>query len=78
MESAGGTWTDAQGRFVLDAERDLTLLQQQVWFSILVSFQREGYQKFQTNYTAAGATTNAADGTPLVNAGNILLRRASP
>ena len=78
MESAVGAWSDAQGRFVLDAERDLTLLQQQVWFSVAVSFEHEGYQTLRTNFTVANVTTNAPDGAPVVNAGNILLQPVSP
>jgi hypothetical protein len=77
-ESAPGTWTDAQGRFVLDAERDLTLLQQQVWYSVMVSFEHEGYQTLRTNFTVSSVTSNAPDGAPVVNAGDILLRPASP
>ena len=77
MESAGGVRTDQQGRFILDAERDLTLFQQQVWFSVTVSFQREGYLTLRTNFTAASATTNAPNGAPVINAGDILLRPAS-
>jgi hypothetical protein len=77
LESAGGVRTDQQGRFMLDAERDLTLFQQQVWFSVTVSFQREGYTTLRTNFTAVHATTNAPDGAPVVNAGDILLRPVS-
>jgi hypothetical protein len=73
MESAGGVRTDQQGRFMLDAERDLTLFQQQVWFSVMVSFQHDGYLTLRTNFTAVHATTNAPDGAPVVNAGEILL-----
>jgi hypothetical protein len=78
MESAGGVRTDPQGRFVLDAERDLTLLHQQVWVSVTIAFQREGYLTLRTNFTYANVTTNAPDGAPVVNAGDILLRPASP
>ena len=78
LESAGGVRTDRQGRFILDAERDLTLIQQQVWYSVMVSFQRDGYLTLRTNFTAAGSTTNAPDGAPVVNAGDILLSPVSP
>jgi hypothetical protein len=73
LDSVSGAQTDAQGRFVLDAERDLTLLQQQVWFSVTVAFQHEGYLTLQTNFTAANVISNAPDGAPVVNAGDILL-----
>ena len=73
----GGVRTDPEGRFVFDAERDLTLLSQQTWVSVTLSFQREGYLTLRTNFTYANVTTNAPDGTPVVNAGDILLRPAS-
>jgi hypothetical protein len=78
MESIPAARTDTQGRFVLEAERDLTLLQQQVWYSVSVSFERAGYQTLHTNFTISNVTSNAPDGAPVVNAGDILLRRASP
>jgi hypothetical protein len=73
METMAGARTDPEGRFVLDAERDLTLLKQQVWYSVIVSFQRDGYVTLRTNFTAANTATNAPDGAPVVNAGEILL-----
>ena len=78
LDSVGGAWTDPHGRFVLAAERDLTLLQQQVWFSVTVSFQHEGYLTLQTNFTSANVISNAPDGAPVVNAGDILLHPLSP
>jgi hypothetical protein len=53
LDPARGVRTDQEGRFVLDAERDLTLLQQQVWFSVTVSFQHEGCQTLRTNFSLA-------------------------
>ena len=53
------------------------LLQQQIWFSVMVAFQHEGYQTLRTNFTAASVVTNAPDGAPLVNAGDILLHPVS-
>jgi hypothetical protein len=78
MESNPGTRTDAQGKFVLDAERDLTFLQQQVWYSVMVSFEHEGYQTLRTNFTVSNIVSNAPNGTPVVNAGDIFLRPDSP
>jgi len=78
MESIPGAWTDARGEFVLDAERDLTLLRQQVWYSVRVSFEHKGYQTLRTNFTVSNVVSNAPNGTPIVNAGDILLRPASP
>ena len=77
LDSTGAAWTDSQGRFVLDAERDLSLLSQQVWVSVTVAFQHDGYQTLRTNYTFRNVTTNAPDGAPVVNAGDILLRPAT-
>jgi len=78
LEPAVGVRTDQQGKFVLDAERDLTLLHQQVWYSVTISLEREGYQTLQTNFTIANITTNAPDGAPVVNAGDILMHPTSP
>ena len=78
MEANHGTWTDAQGNFVLDAERDLTILRQQVWYSVTVSFEHEGYQTLRTNFNVSNVSSNAPDGTPVVNAGDILLHPARP
>ena len=77
IEAAPAVLTDREGRFVLDAERDLTLIQQQIWFSVTVSFQHEGYLTLHTNFTAANAT-NPPDGAPVVSAGDILLSPLSP
>ena len=76
-EATGAMRTDQAGRFVLDAERDLTLLSQQIWVSVTVSFQHEGYLTLRTNFTYANVTTNAPDGAPVVDAGDILLRPAA-
>ena len=78
LDSTGAAWTDSRGRFVVDAERTLTLLSQQYWVSVTLSFQHDGYQTLRINYTLANVTTNAPDGAPMVNAGDILLRPTSP
>lgn len=78
MVSNPGARTDAQGKFVLDAERDLTFLQQQVWYSVMVAFEHDGYQTLRTNFTVSNIVSNAPNGTPVVNAGDLLLRPASP
>ena len=78
FDTAGGVRTDQRGSFVLQAERDLTLLEQQVWFSVTVSFQHESYLTLRTNFSAINVTTNAPGGAPVVNAGEILLHPISP
>jgi hypothetical protein len=44
---------------------------------VSVSFEREGYQAFRTNFTMSNVLSNAPDGAPIVNAGDILLPPAS-
>jgi hypothetical protein len=78
LESADSVRTDAQGRFVLEAERALTIVQQAVWPSVTAAFQRDGYLTLRTNFNLLQVSTNAPDGTPAVNAGDILLRSCSP
>lgn len=79
MEPAG-VRTDADGRFVLDAQRDLVMLhlfRRGSWYSVTVSFERNGYGSFQTNYSGASFTESSAAGVPQVNAGDILLQPKS-
>jgi len=77
MERSGAVWTDRAGKFALDSERDITLLGRANWYSVTLSFERAGYERFQTNYTSANVSGHSSAGEPLVNAGDILLRPAS-
>lgn len=45
---------------------------------VRVSFEHKGYQTLRTNFTVSNVVSNAPNGTPIVNAGDILLRPASP
>jgi hypothetical protein len=75
-----GVRTEADGRFVLDAERDLTMLhlfRRGSWYSVTVSFNCSGYGSLQTNYSGASFTEHSAADVPLVNAGDILLQPKS-
>jgi len=78
LESGSSVRTDAQGRFVLEAERALTIVQKAVWPSVTAAFVRDGYLTLRTNFNLLQASTNAPDGTPVVNAGDILLHSRSP
>ena len=69
--------TDRGGRFTLDTERVLTPFRGTGWFSVRLSFQHAGYERFQTNYSRLNLSTNAPDGEPLLDAGDILLQPAS-
>jgi len=78
LESAASVRTDAEGRFVLEAERALTFVQQPVWPSVTAAFQRDGYLTLRTNFNLLQVSTNTPDGTPVVNAGDIRLHPRSP
>jgi len=65
--------TDADGRFALDGERDISLFRHPGWWSVTLSFTAEGYRFFQTNYTSASLSGHSPEGEPLVKAGDILL-----
>jgi hypothetical protein len=69
--------TDRGGRFTLVTERVLTPFRGAGWFSVRLSFQHAGYERFQTNYSRLNLSTNAPDGEPLLDAGDILLQPAS-
>ncbi len=66
--------TDANGRFQLDSQSVFALFQSPGWSSELVTFQRSGYESFQTNYTGTNVTSHTSAGAPVVDAGDILLR----
>ena len=68
-----GTRTDAEGCFTLPSERALTLLPAG-WNLVQLTFQRAGYERFQTNFTFSDALTNTPAGEPLLNTGDIRLR----
>ncbi|HTY89391.1 MAG TPA: hypothetical protein VMB80_18220 [Candidatus Acidoferrum sp.] len=74
MMQPGAVYTDADGRFVLDAVRDLTLFQHSGWHSVTVAFAGAGYGSWQTNFTAADYKARTPEGVPRVNAGDILLQ----
>jgi hypothetical protein len=73
-----GVRTDADGRFVMDSERTVSLLRRAAWWSVTLSFTADGYTFFQTNYTVANVSGHSPEGEPLVNAGDILLNPKSP
>ena len=72
-----GVRTSADGRFVLEGERDITLFQHAGWWSVTLSFTADGYTFFQTNYTSASPNAQSLEGEPLVDAGDILLKPKS-
>jgi len=74
MMQPGAVRTDADGRFVLEANRAVTLFRHSGWQSVTVSFDCTGYETLQTNYTAAGIKTRTPEGVPWVNAGDVLLQ----
>lgn len=67
--------TGRDGRFTLDAERALTPFGGVGWFSVQLSFQHPGYERFQTNYSRLDLSTNAPAGKAVLDAGDILLHR---
>ena len=69
--------TDPYGRFVLESQRVLTLVRWGGWSSVRLTFEHTGYLRFQTNYALSSLTaTNAPDGVPLLDAGQVLLQKA--
>jgi len=65
--------TDRDGRFTLETERVLTPFHSAGWFSVQLLFERSGYERFRTNYSALNVRTNSPNGGPLLDAGDILL-----
>ncbi|MGO9588120.1 MAG: hypothetical protein ACLP2Y_18235 [Limisphaerales bacterium] len=72
-----GVRTDADGRFVLEGERDIAVFRHPAWWSVTLSFTADGYRVFQTNYTSANVSGHSPEGEPLLNTGDILLKLKS-
>ena len=66
--------TGSDGRFSLPSERALTLFRPSGWSFVQLAFCRPGYQTYQTNYSILSALTNAPNGEPLLQTGDIRLR----
>lgn len=69
--------TDARGVFVYPSESYMTLWREARWWSLKLSFQSAGHAPLQTNFTMVNVSTNLPDGTPVVEAGKILLKPLS-
>lgn len=68
--------TDQDGRFLLETERVLAPFRGSGWFSVLLTFERPGYERYQTNYSYMNLGTNSWDGKSVLDAGKILLQPA--
>ena len=66
--------TDADGRFVLESRSVFALFRNAGWWSAPVTYQRNGYETFSTNYTASNVISNAPASPPVVDAGEVLLQ----
>jgi hypothetical protein len=64
--------TGADGSFVIAGQSYVTLFRHASWWSVKLAFQSPGYDLLQTNFSTANVTND--DGTPVVNAGDILLQ----
>ena len=74
LQTKATVLTDHDGKFVLETQRVLTPFNSAGWFSVWLSFERAGYERYLTNYSYLNLSTNASKGEPGLNAGNILLR----
>jgi hypothetical protein len=67
-------YTDQDGRFVMETERVLAPFGGTAWFSMRISFEHAGYERYLTNYSYLNLGTNSSNGQEGLNAGNIRLR----
>jgi hypothetical protein len=68
--------TGRDGRFVFASERALTIFRPAGWNFVDLSFERAGFERFQTNFSILTAGTNSPSGEPLLETGDIRLRSA--
>jgi hypothetical protein len=66
--------TDVRGEFVFSSRSYFTFLNEANWWELKLAFQSSGYETWQTNFSTADVKTNLPNGTPLVEAGDILLK----
>jgi hypothetical protein len=66
--------TDRDGKFTMETERVLTPFRGTGLFSLQLLFERAGYERFRTNYPRVNLRTNAPNGEPLLDAGEIRLQ----
>jgi hypothetical protein len=64
--------TDADGKFALQCERDLTIFRGATWLSVRLSFEHARYERFVVTYTSERATNNP-NGEPLLETGDVPL-----
>lgn len=69
--------TDQDGRFILEKKQVLAPFSGTGLFSVQLSFEHAGYERFVTNYSYLNLGTNTVNGRPGLSAGNILLRPAA-
>ena len=66
--------TDQDGRFLLERKQVFAPFRGADWFSVVLSFEHAGYERFITNYSYLNVGTNTVNGKPGLTAGNILLQ----
>lgn len=74
MQQSRPVTTDAHGEFIFPSKSYFTFLNEAGWWSLKLSFQHDGYAAWRTNFSTADVKTTLPDGTPRVEAGDILLK----
>jgi hypothetical protein len=73
MQRTSPVLSQPDGSFVLESQRDLAVFRKLHWYSVKITFERAGYERFSATYKPVNAT-NSAGGEPVVFAGDILLK----
>jgi len=66
--------TDRAGQFNLQSERALTVFRPSGWSLVELTFERPGYERYQTNYSILSAGANTPGGEPVLETGDILMQ----
>ena len=74
IQAAPDIRTDRDGRFVLETQRVLAPFSGAGWFSVQLSFEHAGYERYLTNFSYLNLGTNSVNGEPGLSAGNILMQ----
>ena len=77
MMQAPAVRTEADGTFELASERSLSPFQRSGWYSVSIAFEHPDFTRSVTNYSLKHAVITPK-GEPVVNTGDIWLKRKSP
>ncbi|HMP84672.1 MAG TPA: hypothetical protein PKA41_18415, partial [Verrucomicrobiota bacterium] len=76
MQAERGVFTGKDGGFVLESKKTVAVFASAGWYSVTVSFRKDGYMQAFATYSRTNAVVSP-DGEPVISAGDIILQPIS-